>query len=70
MPSGMDRNSANCICPILLTYLCVDFKELPDDPALKVINPVRTFTSENGIQMEKSCRPSNLFAQIGGRDWI
>ena len=72
MPSGMDRNSANCICPILLTYLCVDFKELPDASASKVFSPDKASASVKlflvvGLVLPslESCSSSNMVGVTG-----
>ena len=39
MPSGMTETQRTVFALVLLTYLCVDFKELPDAFAPKVFSP-------------------------------
>ena len=45
MPSGMTETQRTVFALVLLTYLCVDFKELPDASASKVFSPDKASAS-------------------------
>jgi hypothetical protein len=47
MPSGMTETQRTVFALSLLTYLCVDFKELPDASAPKVFSPDKASASVN-----------------------
>ena len=41
MPSGMTETQRTVFALVLLTYLCVDFKELPEASAPKAFSPAK-----------------------------
>ena len=47
MPSGMTETQRTVFALVLLTYLCVDFKELPDASAPKVFSPDEVWLRKN-----------------------
>jgi hypothetical protein len=47
MPSGMTETQRTVFALVLLTYLCVDFKELPNASASKVFNPDEAWLRKN-----------------------
>ena len=46
MPSGMTETQRTVFALVLLTYLCVVVKELPDASTPKVFSPDKAFASE------------------------
>ena len=50
MPSGMTETQRTVFALILLTYLCVDFKELPEASAPKVFSPDEAWLRKNVFQ--------------------
>ena len=46
MPSGMTETQRTVFALVLLTYLCVVVKELPDASASKVFSPDEALASE------------------------
>ncbi len=47
MPSGMTETQRTVFALVLLTYLCVDFKELPEASASKVFSPDEAWLRKN-----------------------
>jgi hypothetical protein len=47
MPSGMTETQRTVFALVLLTYLCVDFKELPEAFAPKVFSPDKAWLRKN-----------------------
>ena len=47
MPSGMTETQRTVFALVLLTYLCVDFKELPEAFDSKVFNPDEAWLRKN-----------------------
>ena len=56
MPSGMTETQRTVFALSLLTYLCVDVKELPDASASKVFSPDKASASEKSFQWLDSFR--------------
>ena len=50
MPSGMTETQRTVFALVLLTYLCVDFKELPEAFASKVFSPDEAWLRKNHLQ--------------------
>jgi hypothetical protein len=65
MPSGMTETQRTVFALILLTYLCVDVKELPAASASKVFSPDEAWLRKNcipvvGLVSESLNRASSL----------
>lgn len=72
MPPGMTETQRTVFALVLLTYLCVDFKELPEASAPKVFSPDEAWLRKNcflvvGLVFESLNRAP---LKNGGRDWI
>ena len=70
MPSGMPETRRTVFALVLLTYLCVDFKEHPESSSDEVFNPGRLCFSKlfsSGMATWVTCLSPHL---NGGRDWI